>query len=133
MKPPESGAAPGDSGCSRDEYGPEIPDDRGKPAEPASKFCANHPGRRAAAACAECFKSLCPECVYASGGGHSFCKKCMDASRLVEAEPRIIGRVVEEDAPPASSRTAMLAVFLVLAVLALLAAAFVAWGLLSRG
>jgi len=121
VKPPESGAAP------------EAPDDRARPARPAAEFCANHPDRKAAAACAECFKSLCPECVYASGGGHSFCKECMESSRLIEAEPQIIGRAVEEDAPPASSRTALLAVLLALAVLALLAAGFVAWGLLFGG
>lgn len=107
-------------------------DDRGEPAQPAGKFCSNHPDREAEVACAECFKSLCPECVFSSGGGHSFCKECMDGSRLIDAEPQIIGRVVEGEAP-VQSRTAMLAVLLVLAVLALLAAAFVGWALLSRG
>ncbi len=108
------------------------PDERGKPAEPAGQYCANHPDREAVAACAECFKSLCPECVFAAGGGHSFCKTCMDSSRLVDAEPQIIGRVVEEEAP-VQSRTAMLATLLVLAVVAVLVAAFVAWGLSYTG
>jgi hypothetical protein len=108
----------------------EPEDDRGRPAPRPDGPCANHPDRPAEAACAECGKALCPECFYASGGGHAFCRECMEASRLVDAEPQRLGRVVEvEDRP--SGRLAALAVLLALAVLALAGAAFVIWALLS--
>lgn len=105
-------------------------DDRGLAVARAGGKCANHPEVEAAAACTECGRQLCPACVFAAGGGHSFCKECMDASRLVDAEPQIIGTAVEVD-DPAGSRTALLALILALAVVAVAVALFVALALIA--
>jgi hypothetical protein len=106
-------------------------DTRGLPVKDVSGFCVNHPKRQAMAACAECGKLICGECFYASGGGHAFCRECMESSRLVDAEPQILGRFVEPTDNPPSPRNAVLAVIIVMFLLALLAAAFIAWGALS--
>jgi hypothetical protein len=104
-------------------------DDRGVARAEVAGRCANHPEREASAACTECGKGLCSECVYASGGGHSFCRECMDSTRLVDAEPKIIGQVVETEESVAP-RTAVLTLVLVLAVVAALVAGLMALGML---
>ncbi len=107
-------------------------DTRGLPGKEVSGFCVNHPKRKAMAACAECGKLICGECFYASGGGHAFCRDCMEASRLVDAEPQILGRFVEPTESPPSARTAVIAVVVVMLLLAGCAALFIAWAVLSE-
>jgi hypothetical protein len=106
-------------------------DDRGLAVARVDGNCAEHPERKATAACTECRRQLCPQCVYAAGGGHAFCKECMEASRLVDAEPKIIGQVVETQERVAP-RTAMLALLIVLAVAALLVVGLILAGLLRQ-
>jgi hypothetical protein len=100
-------------------------DDRGISVARVEGQCAYHPQSAATAACFECRKQLCAECVFASGGGHSFCKQCMDSSRLVNAEPQILGQVVEEP-DTREGLTPRLTILVLVAVLALVAIAMAA-------
>ncbi len=107
-------------------------DDRGLPSARAEGQCANHPEEAATAACNECGRQLCARCVFASGGGHAFCKQCMDSTRLIDAEPRIIGAVTQdhdtrEGMPP---RLVLLVLFAVLGLVAIAMAAILALGAL---
>jgi hypothetical protein len=106
-------------------------DDRGLTVARVDGKCAHHADREAAAACTECGRQLCAECVYASGGGHSFCKECMDATRLIDAEPKIIGKIIETR-EPVRPRTAVMALLLVLALVAALVVFFMVYAILKR-
>ena len=67
------------------------------PPLPAGSRCCRHPDREVTTACAECHRPVCAECAPMKGGGHVFCKDCLDQSRLVEAEPRILGEPLPEE------------------------------------
>jgi hypothetical protein len=99
---------------------------------PPGSRCAHHPDRAAAAACDECGRPVCAECAPLKGGGHTFCRDCLAASRLVDAEPAILGAPAGGQAPPAGARRAGPKLYLLLAVLALAAAgAVLAWAAIS--
>lgn len=107
---------------------PEREENDGRKPLPPGTRCAGHPDREAAAACEECAKPVCAECAPLKGGGRCFCRECLAASRLVAAEPGVIGAPAPEtEAPPAPARPARPArsgtFFAVLAFLTLLAAA----------
>ncbi len=102
-------------------------DDRGLAVARVDGKCGNHPEAEASSACTECGKQLCPDCEFASGGGHSFCKECMNSSRLVDAEPQIIGLVTETQERVAP-KMAVLVLVLLLGLTAIAIAAFAAIG-----
>jgi len=101
---------------------PQEENDGRKPLPPGTR-CANHPDRETAAACEECGKPVCAECAPLKGGGRCFCRECLAASPLVDAEPGVLGAPAAPE-PSALARPARSgAFFAVLALLTLLAAA----------
>lgn len=55
------------------------------PAAPVGLKCALHPADDASCVCSECARPLCPGCVMMSGGGHAFCRSCVEATAPVAA------------------------------------------------
>jgi hypothetical protein len=101
---------------------------------PAGARCANHPERPATAACQECARPVCGECAPLTGGGHAFCRECLAASRLVDAEPRVLGAPDgSEPVPsPVAGGVSGRRLYLMLIMLALAAiGAAAAWAALS--
>jgi len=102
---------------------------------PPGARCARHPDRPAAAACDECGRPVCAECAPLKGGGHSFCSDCLAASRLVDAQPVVLGAPADGAAPaegrspPAGGRRGLR--LLVGLILLAAAAAVLAWATLS--
>ena len=68
---------------------------------PAGSRCARHPERAAAVVCEECGQPVCTECAPLKGGGHAFCQECLAASRLVDAEPGVLGALAGDEPAPA--------------------------------
>jgi hypothetical protein len=99
---------------------------------PAGARCAGHPERPATALCEECARPVCAECAPLQGGGHAFCKDCVAGSRMVEAEPGVLGAPAAGGAPPAVAGRSAAKVYLLLGVLALATAgAVLAWAALT--
>lgn len=110
------------------------------PPPPAGARCWRHPDREVTTECAECHRPVCGECAPMKGGGHVFCRDCLAGSRLVDAEPRILG--APADAAPASAPeapgagagaekpgggAAVLAFLLMVLAVAVLLAAWIFW------
>lgn len=102
---------------------------------PRGARCIHHPDRETVTACEECGRPVCDQCAPLKGGGHVFCRDCLAASRLVDAEPKTIGAPAEAGPPtaPARGERRTAALVLALLLLALLAAALVLFWRRSAG
>jgi hypothetical protein len=116
------------------EEDPEFYEPERKPLARGTR-CIHHPDRETVTACEECGRPVCDQCAPLKGGGHAFCKDCLAASRLVDAEPKTIGAPAAEEPAAAAGRGAGRPVVAVLAMLALalLVAALVVFWRRSAG
>lgn len=115
---------------------PGLEDRAAVPELPPGARCRNHPDRAATAICTECRAAVCAECAPLKGGGHVFCQSCMAGSRLVDAEPTILGAPAEDAAAgpepgPSVGRVAPRLRLAILIVIALGLAAAIAAVLLT--